>query len=117
MNLVFARHVKEKERKEEEESKIKQLEEENSNLKRILQRFYNAEIFTPKQIRVLQKENIHKKVIRDKIKELKQDIEKGNTRYPYILGHKIDVLEELLEVKHVSRMAKKVRGNNKKETN
>lgn len=105
---------KRKEEKEEEEAKIRKLEEENSKLKRTLQRFYNAEIFTAKQIRVLQKENIHKKVIRDKIKELKQDIEKGNTRYPYILEHKIDVLEELLEVNHVPRVVKKVRRNNKK---
>ena len=106
-----------KEEKEAKDTKIQQLEDENAKLKRTLQRFYNAEIFTAKQIRVLQQENICKKVIRSKIKELRQDIEKGNTRYPYILGHKIDVLEELLEVKHVPRVVKKVRRNNKKEIN
>lgn len=104
----------EKEEKEEEETKIRQLEEENAKLKRILQRFYNAEIFTAKQIRVLQQENIYKKVIRSKIEELRQDIKNGNTRYPYILEHKIDVLEELLEVNHVPGVVKKVRRNNKK---
>lgn len=33
----------------------------------------------------------------DKIKELKNNIKNGNTRYPYIEEHKIEVLQELLE--------------------
>lgn len=33
----------------------------------------------------------------NKIKELKNDIKNGNTRYPYIEEHKIEVLQELLE--------------------
>ena len=32
----------------------------------------------------------------DKIKELKNNIKNGNTRYPYIEEHKIEILEELL---------------------
>ena len=32
----------------------------------------------------------------DKIKELKNNIKNGNTRYPYIEEHKIEVLQELL---------------------
>ena len=39
---------------------------------------------------------ISKQVVRDKIKELKNDIKNGNTRYPYIEEHKIEVLQELL---------------------
>ena len=33
----------------------------------------------------------------NKIKELKNNIKNGNTRYPYIEEHKIEVLQELLE--------------------
>ena len=32
----------------------------------------------------------------DKIKELKNNVKNGNTRYPYIEEHKIEILEELL---------------------
>ena len=32
----------------------------------------------------------------EKIKELKNNIKNGNTRYPYIEEHKIEILEELL---------------------
>ena len=36
-------------------------------------------------------------LVEEKIEELKEDIKKGKTRYPYILEHKIEVLQELLE--------------------
>ena len=37
--------------------------------------------------------------VKDKIKELKDDLKRNKCRYPYILEHKIEVLEELLEDK------------------
>lgn len=40
--------------------------------------------------------SIPKQVVRDKIKELKNDIKNGNTRYPYIEEHKIEILQDLL---------------------
>ena len=41
--------------------------------------------------------SIPKQKIKDKIKELKQDINNGKTSYSYILEHKIDILQELLQ--------------------
>lgn len=35
--------------------------------------------------------------IKNKIEELRQDINNSKTRYPYILEHKIDILNELLQ--------------------
>lgn len=40
---------------------------------------------------------IPKSKVKEKIEELKEDIKKDKTRYPYILEHKIDILQELLE--------------------
>ena len=47
---------------------------------------------------IVTKENsIPVSLVEEKIEELKEDIKKGKTRYPYILEHKIEVLQELLE--------------------
>lgn len=43
------------------------------------------------------KNSIPKQVIKNKIEELRKDINNDKTRYPYILEHKIDVLKELLQ--------------------
>lgn len=50
----------------------------------------------PIEVTNLYLNSIPKQVVRDKIKELKNDIKNGNTRYPYIEEHKIDILQELL---------------------
>lgn len=55
----------------------------------------------PIEVTNLYLNSIPKQVVRDKIKELKNDIKNGNTRYPYIEEHKIEILQELLEGEEV----------------
>lgn len=65
----------------------KELEEENIQL----------EAIKDEAIRRYNFETIPVSLVEEKIEELKEDIKKGKTRYPYILEHKIEVLQELLE--------------------
>ena len=65
----------------------KELEEENMQL----------EAIKDEAIRRYNFETIPVSLVEEKIEELKEDIKKGKTRYPYILEHKIEVLQELLE--------------------
>lgn len=69
------------------EQLIKELEEENQQL----------EAIKDEAIRRYNFETIPVSLVEEKIEELKEDIKKGKTRYPYILEHKIEVLQELLE--------------------
>lgn len=59
-----------------------------------------ASVILLREVQSLQRklENfIPKQVVIDKIEELKNDIKLNNCRYLYILEHKIDILQELLE--------------------
>lgn len=67
----------------------KSLEKENKTLKNVVSEIFNSEDVIDKYIPV--------SLVEEKIEELKEDIKKGKTRYPYILEHKIEVLQELLE--------------------
>lgn len=58
----------------------------------------------PIEVTNLYLNSIPKQVVRDKIKELKNDIKNDNTRYPYIKEHKIEILQELLEGEEVKNV-------------
>ena len=66
-------------------------------------KFTNLEFASVRAIREIQSlerkldNSISVSLVEEKIEELKEDIKKGKTRYPYILEHKIEVLKELLE--------------------
>lgn len=55
---------------------------------------YDLDVVNKKAIR---HNYINKQVVIDKMEELRNDIKLGNCRYPYIVRHKIEVLQELLE--------------------
>lgn len=67
--------------------KVKKIEKENSTLKNFTSSIFNDNI---------EEEFIPKQKIKDKIEELRNDIKNQNCRFPYIVEHKIDVLQELL---------------------
>lgn len=69
--------------------KVKELKEEN-------RMFKDNKVLVSRYFK-LKDNSIPKQKIKEKIEELKEDINNGKTRYPYILGHKIDVLQELLQ--------------------
>lgn len=69
----------------EKDSRIQELEEELEKANKQLDLDYVNDNY------------ITKEKVKDKIEELKNDIKNGNTRYPYILEHKIEVLQELLK--------------------
>ena len=76
--------------------RIKELEEENADLKiknnsRIIGTY--AEV---KLEEILKEDYIPKQKVKDKIEKLRNDIKLGNCRYPYVEEHKIDILQELL---------------------
>ena len=73
--------------------KIKKLEEINKELMNEYHKRVQEKIDLSQEL----EETISKQKIKDKIAGLKQDIENGKTRYPYILEHKIDILQELLQ--------------------
>lgn len=70
---------------EQKDKRIQELEEKLEKANRQLDLDYVDENYIPKQ------------AVIDKIEELKKDIKNGNTRYPYIEEHKIEILQELLE--------------------
>lgn len=71
----------------EKDKRIQELEEiDEANRKVIVE-----------QCDYIQNYTIPKQKVKDKIKELKNDIKQGNCRYPYIEEHKIEILQELLE--------------------
>lgn len=76
---------------DEKDKRIKELEEENRiyvlNGNNVKLEIYIKDNYIPKQ------------KVKDKIAELRDDIKSERCRYPYILEHKIDILEELLEDK------------------
>ena len=67
---------------EQKDKRIKELEEERDH-------WHGCFI-------VAMENSIATQKVIDKIKELKNNIKNGNTRYPYIEEHKIEILEELL---------------------
>lgn len=79
------------------ENTIKKISESSSNNEELIEKLNSGETFTVNKLGFIKKNFIPKQKIKDKIEELKQDINNSKTRYPYILGHKIDVLQELLQ--------------------
>ena len=71
------------------------LAEQDQKDKRIKE--LEADLYSANEIIADLTDSIPKQVVIDKIEELENDIKLGNCRYPYILEHKIDVLQELLE--------------------
>lgn len=69
---------------------------ENNELKKRIQELEEERDHWHGCFIVAMENGIAKEKVIDKIKELKNNIKNGNTRYPYIEEHKIEILEELL---------------------
>lgn len=78
---------------------LAELEQKDKRIKELEEELKGRTDNTNKLIEVinLYLNSIPKQAVIDKIEELKKDIKLNNCRYPYILEHKIDVLQELLE--------------------
>ena len=102
---TYRKKYLEKRRKEEPNLLYKRyykLKEENATLKKAHNISENVTIqditnVMNKSLEDFNKEYIPVSLVEEKIEELKEDIKKGKTRYPYILEHKIEVLQELLK--------------------
>lgn len=86
--------------REQKDKRIKELEELVAKLKAVDYMFRidsYSNRYDMRRIYFEWLDSIPKQAVINKIEELKNDIKNGNTRYPYIEKHKIDVLHELLE--------------------